>query len=179
MILLSCLCLISFYTFVAEVSVLGVVTWSTGIQVLGLVHIQLGKCWLKRNQDCWQVSHDNKLIYGLDVRVHSNFCFLSIKDYVYHTLAAKASGELCLKYIFSFGAFARMPLLLRFGDHSLPIVRLQFIFNWLAVLLRKYIQIFYEWYCLQEFNNHVLLRNILYLWWLMIQGQYRLLLETC
>ncbi|KAH1123877.1 hypothetical protein GLYMA_06G026500v4 [Glycine max] len=31
---------------------------------------------------------------------------------VYHTLAAKATGELCLKYIFSFGAFARMPLLL-------------------------------------------------------------------
>ena len=34
-------------------------------------------------------------------------------DYVYHTLAAKASGELCLKYIFSFGAFARMPLIQR------------------------------------------------------------------
>lgn len=39
-----------------------------------------------------------------------------IVDYVYHTLAAKASGELCLKYIFSFGAFARMPLLQRFDD---------------------------------------------------------------
>ncbi|XP_043707897.1 1-acylglycerol-3-phosphate O-acyltransferase-like isoform X3 [Telopea speciosissima] len=34
-----------------------------------------------------------------------------LTDYVYHTLAAKASGELCLKYIFSFGAFARLPLL--------------------------------------------------------------------
>ncbi|KAL8059149.1 hypothetical protein ABFX02_03G067500 [Erythranthe guttata] len=34
-----------------------------------------------------------------------------LTDYVYHTLVAKASGELCLKYIFSFGAFARMPLL--------------------------------------------------------------------
>lgn len=33
---------------------------------------------------------------------------------MYHTLAAKASGELCLKYIFSFGAFARKPLLQRF-----------------------------------------------------------------
>lgn len=33
------------------------------------------------------------------------------EDYIYHTLAAKASGELCLKYIFSFGAFARKPLL--------------------------------------------------------------------
>lgn len=38
-----------------------------------------------------------------------------LTDYVYHTLAAKASGELCLKYIFAFGAFARMPLL-----HSAP-----------------------------------------------------------
>ncbi|KAL8135648.1 hypothetical protein AgCh_010330 [Apium graveolens] len=36
-----------------------------------------------------------------------------LTDYVYHTLAAKASGELCLKYIFSFGAFARSPLLQR------------------------------------------------------------------
>ncbi|XP_042474819.1 probable 1-acylglycerol-3-phosphate O-acyltransferase [Macadamia integrifolia] len=36
-----------------------------------------------------------------------------LTDYVYHTLAAKASGELCLKYIFSFGAFARLPLLQR------------------------------------------------------------------
>ncbi|MQL91764.1 hypothetical protein Taro_024381, partial [Colocasia esculenta] len=36
-----------------------------------------------------------------------------LTDYVYHTLAAKASGELCLKYIFSFGAFARRPLLHR------------------------------------------------------------------
>ncbi|XVE56125.1 hypothetical protein DITRI_Ditri03aG0212600 [Diplodiscus trichospermus] len=36
-----------------------------------------------------------------------------LSDYVYHTLAAKASGELCLKYIFAFGAIARMPLLNR------------------------------------------------------------------
>lgn len=60
-----------------------------------------------------------------------------MKDYVYHTLAAKASGELCLKYIFSFGAFARMPLLHRFGDHSIPFVKLQFVFNRLVVLLSK------------------------------------------
>lgn len=38
-------------------------------------------------------------------------CFM--EDYVYHTLAAKPSGELCLKYIFSFGAFAKSPLLYR------------------------------------------------------------------
>ncbi|KAJ6931779.1 1-acylglycerol-3-phosphate O-acyltransferase-like isoform X2 [Populus alba x Populus x berolinensis] len=36
-----------------------------------------------------------------------------LTDYVYHTLAAKASGELCLKFIFSFGAYARKPLLQR------------------------------------------------------------------
>ncbi|CAL0318988.1 unnamed protein product [Lupinus luteus] len=33
-----------------------------------------------------------------------------LTDYFYHTLAAKASGELCLKYIFTFGAFTRSPL---------------------------------------------------------------------
>jgi hypothetical protein len=36
-----------------------------------------------------------------------------LTDYIYHTLAAKASGELCLKHIFSFGAFVRKPLLQR------------------------------------------------------------------
>ncbi|XP_027355159.1 probable 1-acylglycerol-3-phosphate O-acyltransferase [Abrus precatorius] len=43
-----------------------------------------------------------------------------LTDYVYHTLAAKASGELCLKYIFSFGAFARMPLLLSAYEWKVP-----------------------------------------------------------
>lgn len=43
-----------------------------------------------------------------------------LTDYVYHTLAAKASGELCLKYIFSFGAFARMPLLQSASDWKVP-----------------------------------------------------------
>ncbi|PIA57202.1 hypothetical protein AQUCO_00600140v1 [Aquilegia coerulea] len=42
-----------------------------------------------------------------------------LADYTYHTLAAKASGELCLKYIFSFGAFARLPLLHRFVIYNL------------------------------------------------------------
>eukprot|EP00252_Welwitschia_mirabilis_P015191 TRINITY_DN33429_c0_g1_i1.p1 TRINITY_DN33429_c0_g1~~TRINITY_DN33429_c0_g1_i1.p1 ORF type:complete len:409 (-),score=54.68 TRINITY_DN33429_c0_g1_i1:115-1341(-) len=41
-------------------------------------------------------------------------------DYIYHTLAAKASGELCLKYIFSFGAFARSPLLRRSSEWKVP-----------------------------------------------------------
>ncbi|AES73984.1 putative 1-acylglycerol-3-phosphate O-acyltransferase [Medicago truncatula] len=43
-----------------------------------------------------------------------------LTDYVYHTLAAKASGELCLKYIFAFGAFARMPLLQSAQEWKVP-----------------------------------------------------------
>ncbi|KAL9273120.1 putative 1-acylglycerol-3-phosphate O-acyltransferase [Drosera capensis] len=43
-----------------------------------------------------------------------------LTDYVYHTLAAKASGELCLKYIFSFGAFARKPLVHIASEWKVP-----------------------------------------------------------
>ncbi|XP_072966601.1 probable 1-acylglycerol-3-phosphate O-acyltransferase [Typha angustifolia] len=43
-----------------------------------------------------------------------------LSDYVYHTLAAKGSGELCLKYIFSFGALARKPLLQSAPDWKVP-----------------------------------------------------------
>ncbi|KAI5079775.1 hypothetical protein GOP47_0005254 [Adiantum capillus-veneris] len=43
-----------------------------------------------------------------------------LSDYVYHTLASKASGELCLKYIFAFGAFARSPLLASAADWKVP-----------------------------------------------------------
>lgn len=43
-----------------------------------------------------------------------------LTDYVYHTLAAKASGELCLKYIFSFGAFTRKPLLHSASEWKVP-----------------------------------------------------------
>lgn len=38
-----------------------------------------------------------------------------LADYIFHTAAAKASGELCLNYIFSFGALARTPLVDRYG----------------------------------------------------------------
>ncbi|XP_052883468.1 probable 1-acylglycerol-3-phosphate O-acyltransferase, partial [Gossypium arboreum] len=38
-----------------------------------------------------------------------------LTDYAYHISAAKASGELCLKHIFSFGALPRVPLLKRLG----------------------------------------------------------------
>ncbi|EPS65805.1 hypothetical protein M569_08972 [Genlisea aurea] len=43
-----------------------------------------------------------------------------LTNYMYHTLAAKASGELCLKYIFSFGAFARKPLLHCASEWQVP-----------------------------------------------------------
>lgn len=43
-----------------------------------------------------------------------------LSDYIYHTLAAKASGELCLKYIFAFGAFAKSPLVARAADWKVP-----------------------------------------------------------
>lgn len=39
-----------------------------------------------------------------------------LTDYIYHTLVAKASGELCLNYTFSLGAFARKPLLQSASD---------------------------------------------------------------
>jgi hypothetical protein len=64
---------------------------------------------------------ESKLLTG-SVGYHLGLCAfirryltlaLLIADYVYHTLAAKASGELCLKFIFSFGAYARKPLLQR------------------------------------------------------------------
>jgi pimeloyl-ACP methyl ester carboxylesterase len=43
-----------------------------------------------------------------------------MSDYMYHTLAARASGELCLKYIFEFGALARSPLVTSALDWKVP-----------------------------------------------------------
>ena len=43
-----------------------------------------------------------------------------IPDYLFHTLAGRASGELCLKYFFSLGAFARTPLITRFVSELVP-----------------------------------------------------------
>ncbi|KAJ1398022.1 Epoxide hydrolase-like [Sesbania bispinosa] len=54
-----------------------------------------------------------------------------LTDYVYHTLAAKASGELCLKYIFSFGAFARLPLLHRASDWKVPTTFIYGLQDWM------------------------------------------------
>ncbi|XP_078440141.1 alpha/beta-Hydrolases superfamily protein [Wolffia australiana] len=54
-----------------------------------------------------------------------------LTDYVYHTLAAKASGELCLKHIFSFGAFARQPLLQRASEWKVPTTMIYGCDDWM------------------------------------------------
>lgn len=54
-------------------------------------------------------------------------------DYIFHTLAARPSGELCLKYIFSLGAFARLPLAQRFAVTSLLGVPSFSIPRWLII----------------------------------------------
>ncbi|KAK8692006.1 hypothetical protein V6N13_075491 [Hibiscus sabdariffa] len=43
-----------------------------------------------------------------------------LTDYAYHTTVAKASGELCLKYIFSFGAMTRKLLLNSASEWKVP-----------------------------------------------------------
>ncbi|KAK6131242.1 hypothetical protein DH2020_034999 [Rehmannia glutinosa] len=54
-----------------------------------------------------------------------------LTDYVYHTLAAKGSGELCLKYIFSFGAFARKPLLHCASEWKVPTTFIYGVQDWM------------------------------------------------
>ncbi|MED6221906.1 hypothetical protein PIB30_059270 [Stylosanthes scabra] len=54
-----------------------------------------------------------------------------LTDYVYHTLAAKASGELCLKHIFSFGAFAKLPLLHRASEWKVPTTFIYGVQDWM------------------------------------------------
>ncbi|GFY86100.1 alpha/beta-Hydrolases superfamily protein [Actinidia rufa] len=71
-----------------------------------------------------------------------------LTDYVYHTLAAKASGELCLKYIFSFGAFARVPLLhrvLRLIFDSMRFTKRTVRKNVLGIVLHLYPPPSYGW----------------------------------
>lgn len=54
-----------------------------------------------------------------------------LTDYVYHTVAARASGELCLKYIFSFGAFARKPLLQSASEWKVPTTFIYGVEDWM------------------------------------------------
>ncbi|KAL9358080.1 hypothetical protein Peur_051333 [Populus x canadensis] len=53
-------------------------------------------------------------------------------NYVYHTLAAKASGELCLKFIFSFGAYARKPLLQSASEWKVPTTFIYGFEDWMS-----------------------------------------------
>ncbi|XP_052201596.1 probable 1-acylglycerol-3-phosphate O-acyltransferase [Diospyros lotus] len=55
-----------------------------------------------------------------------------LTDYVYHTLAAKASGELCLKHIFAFGAFARVPLLKSASEWKVPTTCIYGYDDWMS-----------------------------------------------
>ncbi|WZZ25593.1 hypothetical protein YC2023_008994 [Brassica napus] len=68
-----------------------------------------------------------------------------LTDYVYHTLAAKASGELCLKYIFSFGAFARKPLLQSASEWKVPTTFIYGMNDWMnyqgAMEARKHMKV--------------------------------------
>uniref|UniRef100_A0A0D6QZI5 1-acylglycerol-3-phosphate O-acyltransferase n=1 Tax=Araucaria cunninghamii TaxID=56994 RepID=A0A0D6QZI5_ARACU len=68
-----------------------------------------------------------------------------LSDYVYHTLAAKASGELCLKHIFSFGAFARLPLLKSASEWKVPTTFIYGYHDWMdfegAVEARKHMNV--------------------------------------
>ncbi|KAG5543099.1 hypothetical protein RHGRI_015994 [Rhododendron griersonianum] len=68
-----------------------------------------------------------------------------LTDYVYHTLAAKASGELCLKYIFAFGAFARVPLLKSASEWKVPTTFIYGHDDWMsyegAQEARKYMKV--------------------------------------
>eukprot|EP00246_Nothoceros_aenigmaticus_P012293 TRINITY_DN3763_c0_g1_i3.p1 TRINITY_DN3763_c0_g1~~TRINITY_DN3763_c0_g1_i3.p1 ORF type:complete len:378 (+),score=53.43 TRINITY_DN3763_c0_g1_i3:367-1500(+) len=54
-----------------------------------------------------------------------------LSDYIFHTLAARASGELCLKYIFSLGAFARSPLFKRAEDWKVPTTFIYGVDDWM------------------------------------------------
>ncbi|XP_028098024.1 probable 1-acylglycerol-3-phosphate O-acyltransferase [Camellia sinensis] len=53
-------------------------------------------------------------------------------EYVYHTLTAKASGELCLKYIFAFGAFTRVPLLESASEWKVPTTFIYGYEDWMS-----------------------------------------------
>ncbi|KAF8022757.1 hypothetical protein BT93_F0309 [Corymbia citriodora subsp. variegata] len=68
-----------------------------------------------------------------------------LTDYVYHTLAAKASGELCLKYIFAFGAFTRSPLLHRASEWKVPTTFIYGVQDWMdyqgAQKARKHMEV--------------------------------------
>ncbi|XP_031475252.1 1-acylglycerol-3-phosphate O-acyltransferase [Nymphaea colorata] len=68
-----------------------------------------------------------------------------LTDYFYHTCAAKASGELCLKHIFAFGAFTRVPLLQRASEWKVPTTFIYGVHDWMnytgAVEARRHMKV--------------------------------------
>ncbi|CAH9141676.1 unnamed protein product [Cuscuta epithymum] len=86
-----------------------------------------------------------------------------LTDYVYHTLAAKASGELCLKYIFSFGAFARSPLLHRAPEWKVPTTFIYGFEDWMkyegAVVARKNMNVQCEIIRVPQSGHFVFIEN--------------------
>ncbi|XP_031120022.1 probable 1-acylglycerol-3-phosphate O-acyltransferase [Ipomoea triloba] len=86
-----------------------------------------------------------------------------LADYMYHTLAAKASGELCLKYIFSFGAFARSPLLHRASEWKVPTTFIYGVHDWMnyegAVEARKNMKVPCEIIRVPQSGHFVFIEN--------------------
>ncbi|XP_043715019.1 probable 1-acylglycerol-3-phosphate O-acyltransferase [Telopea speciosissima] len=87
-----------------------------------------------------------------------------LTDYVYHTLAAKASGELCLKYIFSFGAFARQPLLHSASEWKVPTTFIYGVHDWMnyqgAQEARKHMKVPCEIIRVPEAGHFVFIDNL-------------------
>lgn len=86
-----------------------------------------------------------------------------LTDYIYHTLAAKGSGELCMKYIFSFGAFARSPLLQRSSEWKVPTTFIYGVQDWMnyqgAVDARKNMSVPCEIIRVPKAGHYVFLDN--------------------
>ncbi|CAM8938397.1 unnamed protein product [Rhodiola kirilowii] len=86
-----------------------------------------------------------------------------LTDYVYHTLAAKASGELCLKYIFAFGALAKSPLLHRASEWKVPTTFIYGYEDWMnyegAVEARKSMPLQSEIYRVPHGGHFIFIEN--------------------
>ncbi|CAI8606539.1 unnamed protein product [Vicia faba] len=86
-----------------------------------------------------------------------------LTDYVYHTLAAKASGELCLKYIFSFGAFAKSPLLHSASEWKVPTTFIYGFNDWMnyegALEARKHMKVPCEIIRVPQAGHFVFIEN--------------------
>ncbi|KAJ3691135.1 hypothetical protein LUZ61_020299 [Rhynchospora tenuis] len=116
---------------------------------------------------------ESKLLTGkslVEIFVHYDpdqveylFILLIRAEYFYHTLAAKASGELCLKYIFSFGAFARKPLLESASEWKVPTTFIYGYEDWMnyrgAELARKEMKVSCEIIRVPQAGHYVFIDN--------------------